>query len=80
MTREELKAHLKANQEHVRRMTEEVSQQLKVMQESNERFKAEVREDLANLRSGVKGTVMTGVGIICAFLAAVIPLAIYLAG
>jgi phage gpG-like protein len=80
MTREELKAHLKANQEHVRRMTEEVSQQLKVMQESNERFEAEVREDLANLRTDLTGKILATGAVVCAFLTIVISLAIYLAG
>jgi len=80
MTREELKAHLKANQEHVRRMTEEVSQQLKVMQESNERFEAEVREDLANLRTDLTGKILATGALVSAFLTLVISLAIYLAG
>lgn len=58
MTREELKAHLDANEERVRRMTEGVSQKLdkhlEVLQESNERFKAEVREDLATIKESNK--------------------------
>ncbi len=58
MTREELKSHLEANEERVRRMTEGVSQKLdkhlEVLQESNERFKAEVREDLATIKESNK--------------------------
>ena len=54
MTREELTAHLEATEEQVRRMTEGVNQKLdkhlEVMQASNERFQAEVREDLADMR------------------------------
>ena len=60
MHREELKAHLEANEERVRRMTEGVSEKLdkhlEVMQESNERFKAEVREDLAVMKESNKWT------------------------
>lgn len=58
MSREELKSHLTANEERVRRMTEGVSQKLdkhlEVLQESNERFKAEVREDLATIKESNK--------------------------
>jgi len=60
MTRDELKAHLDATEERVRRMTEGVSEKLdkhlEVMQESNERFKAEVREDLAVMKESNKWT------------------------
>jgi len=60
MTRNELKAHLDATEERVRRMTEGVSEKLdkhlEVMQESNERFKAEVREDLAVMKESNKWT------------------------
>ncbi len=60
MTREELKAHLDATEERVRRMTEGVSDKLdkhlEVIQESNERFKAEVREDLAVMKESNKWT------------------------
>lgn len=60
MNREELKAHLEANEERVRRMTEGVSQKLdkhlEVIKESNERFKAEVREDMAVIKESNKWT------------------------
>ena len=60
MTRDELKAHLDATEERVRRMTEGVSEKLdkhlEVMQESNERFKAEVREDLGVMKESNKWT------------------------
>jgi hypothetical protein len=60
MTRNELKAHLDATEERVRRMTEGVSEKLdkhlEVMQESNERFKAEVREDFAVMKESNKWT------------------------
>lgn len=60
MTRDELKAHLDATEERVRRMTEGVSKKLDkhldVMQESNERFKAEVREDLAVMKESNEWT------------------------
>ena len=60
MTRDELKAHLDATEERVRRMTEGVSEKLdrhlEVMQESNKRFKAEMREDLGVMRESNKWT------------------------
>jgi len=64
MTRDELKAHLDATEERVRRMTEGVSEKLdkhlEVMQESNKRFKAEMREDLEVMKESNKWTYRLG--------------------
>ena len=64
MTRNELKAHLDATEERVRRMTEGVSEKLdkhlEVMQESNKRFKAEMREDLEVMKESNKWTYRLG--------------------
>jgi DNA anti-recombination protein RmuC len=54
MTREELKAHLQANEEHVRQMTQEVTQtlddHLEEMREDRASFKSEVGSRLADMR------------------------------
>jgi protein required for attachment to host cells len=72
MTREELKAHLKANEEHVRRMTEEVTQKLEghldEVREDRASFKEGVREELQKMRRDVTWTLWMSLTALDVFL------------
>jgi uncharacterized protein YPO0396 len=91
MTREELKAHLQANEEHVRQMTQEVTQalddHLEEVREDRASFKSEVgsrladmREELEKMRRDVKRTIWVSFSALGVSLVLITLLAIRLAG